>query len=114
MPAIAHGTRVTRLASDAPKNEQAMILFESQIPADHPEKYAIEQAIRDELTSFAWRWQVRILCSANEGWWAVLVNSRRFEASMFLTGPEDQRSEAIRARLRRRLRDLDGTIPPAA
>jgi hypothetical protein len=82
------------------------IELESEIPADHPARRQVEDAIREELAAFPWKWQVRILCNASEGWWAVLVSSRHFETTTFLHGPADQRGGTVRARLRSRLQGL--------
>jgi hypothetical protein len=82
------------------------IQLESEIPADHPARRQVEEAIREELAPFPWKWHVRILCNAREGWWAVLVTSPHFETTTFLHGPADQQGGTIRARLRSRLQDL--------
>ncbi len=81
----------------------AQIHMHSEIPDRDPNKEGVERAIREELGEIPWEWHVAILCSRSEGWWALVVNSRRFETTMFLSNPADQESHAIRERLRGRL-----------
>jgi hypothetical protein len=76
-----------------------LVALESEIPARHPDKGAVETAIREALGEVAGSWRAGVLLVPDAPGWVVFVHEseRRFKRSAVLDSPGKQRPESVGA-----------------
>jgi hypothetical protein len=75
------------------------VAIESDLPADLPEKDAIEAAISRTLAAVEGQWRVAITMPPSGGWWGLCVNGPSVEWVGTLLEPAEKTPAAIAGRL---------------
>ena len=78
------------------------LVLDSEIPPGHPEKQAIEQAIREALVGLS-GWKVQIEVASRAAWWVVRIQGPHFRRTLVLEGPEKQNVRNISSIVRKAL-----------
>jgi len=68
--------------------------LDSEIPASHPEKQAIEEAIRKALAGLS-GWKVQIAVAKRAAWWVIRIQGPHFRRALVVEGPEKQNAPDI-------------------
>jgi hypothetical protein len=78
------------------------LVLESEIPASHPEKQAIEEAIREALAELS-GWKVQIEVAPRAAWWAIRIQGPHFRRTLVVERPEKQNARDIGSLMRKAL-----------
>src|SRR5713101_5981465 len=78
------------------------LLLDSQIPASHAEKRAIEDAIRHELSGLS-GWRVQIAVARRAAWWLIRIHGPHFRRVLVIESPEKQNAKDIGTLVRKAL-----------
>ncbi len=78
------------------------LVLDSEIPAGHPEKQAIEQAIRETLVGLS-GWRVQIQVASRASWWVVRIQGPHFRRTLVVERPEKQNARDISSLVRKAL-----------
>ncbi len=72
--------------------------IESDIPTDHPDRIAVESAIREGLDGVGGSWRAGIMQVQGAPWWVVYVHEvqKGFKRSALLDSPPKQRPDSVR------------------
>lgn len=62
------------MSNELRETSGALAVLESDIPSDHPDKIAIEDAIRSAFASASGRWRAGILLVQGAPWWVAYVH----------------------------------------
>lgn len=74
------------------------LVLESEIPADHPEKQAIEGALREVVRDLPGAWKVTVTRGRIGQWLAFRIQGPGLDWTLVLD-PKDQNADAIRSRV---------------
>jgi hypothetical protein len=77
-------------------------VLDSEIPASHPEKEGIEEAIREALTGFS-GWKVQIEVASRAAWWVIRIQGPHFRRTLVIERPEKQNARDISSLVRKAL-----------
>ncbi len=78
------------------------LTLESEIPASHSEKQAIEEAIREALSGLS-GWKVQIEVASRAAWWAIRIQGPHFRRTIVVERPEKQNARDINLLVRKAL-----------
>ena len=78
------------------------LLLDSQIPANHPEKNAIEEAIQNEFSGLL-GWRVQIAVARRAGWWVIRIQGPHFRRVLVIETAEKQNARHISTLVRKAL-----------
>jgi len=76
------------------------LVLDSEIPASHPEKQAIEEAIRQALTGLS-GWKVQIAVAPRAVWWVLRIQGPHFRRALVVERPEKQNARDIGSLVRK-------------
>lgn len=80
------------------------VVIESDIPAGHPQKQAIEEAIVAALKAVPGPWKVKVICSHIDVWWVLALKGPGFDWALMLKDPKEQKPEFVFEALKNALR----------
>jgi hypothetical protein len=70
------------------------VRIDSEIPVGHPEKQAIEEAIRSALGGLS-GWRVQIAVARRAAWWVIRIQGPHFRRALVIESPEKQNARDI-------------------
>jgi hypothetical protein len=79
---------------------RAELVLDSEIPAQHPGKRAIETAVAGAFAGVAGRWRVAIIVQDKASWWGLRVEGGSVCWTGTLDGPDEQSAEFVGGRVR--------------
>ena len=99
--ARGEGMDMARLSRQVTERTSAPseLTIDSAIPADHPEKQAIEEAVREVMSGASGLWRVWITVPPASRWWGLHVRGVGFDWVGTLQDEGEQTPEFVRARL---------------
>ncbi len=78
------------------------LVLDSEIPASHPEKQAIEEAIREALVGLS-GWTVQIEVAPRAAWWVIRIQGPHFRRTLVVERPAKQNARDISSLVRKAL-----------
>ncbi len=86
------------------------LVLDSEIPASHPEKQAIEEAIREALAGLSGG-KVHIEVASHAAWWVIRIQGPHFRRTLVVERPEKQNARDISSLVRKALGGWSGVAP---
>jgi hypothetical protein len=87
------------------------LVFDSEIPASHLEKQAIEEEIRGVLSELS-GWKVQIEVASRAAWWVIRIRGPHFRRTLVVESPDKQNARDISSLVRKALGGWSHVAPP--
>ena len=99
-PSAPGAARVARRRPAARAPRQPDVELDSEIPATHPAKEAIETSVAGAFAGVKGRWKVAILVQENAPWWGIRVEGTSICWTGPIEGPDEQSPDYLAGRVR--------------